>query len=612
MRDSAEKPFDSRGDHTWTAATILLLGAACGILTGFAEAAFLFLQHTVTGRMVFLGRHALWMKPVAEGVVFVSAGVLLLLLGRVWDRARSLSAVAFLYGLLATASVLLLIPPIHPIAKWILAVGVGAQAARLATRWLTTRARMVHRIAYALTGLTAAAVGLSVGRAAVSERAETAALPPAPSEAPNVILLMLDTVRAASMSLYGYDRPTTPELEVFAAQGARFDRAIAPAPWTLPSHASIFTGRQPHEMTADWRRPLDATYPTLAEHLAANGYLTAGFVANMGYVGWESGLSRGFTHYEDHPISLRQAIVESSLLRWLVNHPRVRYWVGSDENFVRKSAAQVNDGFLRWLDRPATDGRPFFAFLNYYDAHGPYQPPEPFRSALASGEPRSGLSPLHRWNSDPFGAPPTEVEIEQEREAYEASIAYLDSELGRLFAELERRELLANSVVIVVSDHGEEFGEHGVFDHGNSLYLEGLHVPLVIRYPEAVPAGQVIDGPVALTDLAATVLDLTDLDGTGLFPGRSLAAWWSEGANEPGPVLSEVSFAPGLPEWFPVSRGDMKSLVGARWHYIRNGDGVEELHDLISDPHEGVDVVGTEAAGDVTARLRRALTIMTQ
>jgi len=281
-----------------------------------------------------------------------------------------------------------------------------------------------------------------------------------------------------------------------------------------------------------------------------------------------------------------------------VTHPRVREWLGNDENFVRKRAPDVRREFLSWLDgRP--DGRPFFAFLNYYDAHGPYEPPEPYRSRLAAGTPRGGLSPLHRWNSDPFGPPPREAEIERERAAYEGSIASLDADLARLLAALDERGLRENTIVIIAADHGEEFGEHGVFDHGNSLYEESLHVPLLIRWPSRVPAGRVVETSASLVRLGATVTDLVGLGGTGVFPGASLVPLWGPAASPDtaGHVLSEVSHAPRLPDWFPVSKGDMASLMGTRWHYIRNGDGTEELYDLAgARMHDLVGLVGLVGA----------------
>ena len=155
-----------------------------------------------------------------------------------------------------------------------------------------------------LVGAVLAIMLLTFGGRAWSEYRASAALPPAPADARNVLLIVWDTVRAGNLSLHGYGRRTSPNLERLAGRGVRFDQAFATAPWTLPSHSSLFTGRWPHELTADWRSPLDETYPTLAEYLAAHGYDTAGFVANLDYCSRETGLSRGFAHYEDYPIEL--------------------------------------------------------------------------------------------------------------------------------------------------------------------------------------------------------------------------------------------------------------------------------------------------------------------
>ncbi len=189
------------------------------------------------------------------------------------------------------------------------------------------------------------------------------------AEAANVLLIVLDTVRAQSLSLNGYERETSPQLERLARRGLSFENAISTSPWTLPGHASMFTGRYPHEVSADWSVPLDATFPTLAEVLASNGYATAGFVANVGYCSYEHGLNRGFAYYSDYQFSLGQFILSSSLGRTVASSDRLRRISGYHELLNRRTAENINNDFLHWL---STRGRqPFFAFLNYYDAHEP-------------------------------------------------------------------------------------------------------------------------------------------------------------------------------------------------------------------------------------------------
>ena len=429
-----------------------------------------------------------------------------------------------------------------------------------------------------------AVVGLGVGLwgwRVLAEREALAQLPSASANAPNVLLIVLDTVRAQNLSLYGYARVTTPQLEQLAKTGVVFERALATAPWTLPSHASIFTGRYPYELSTDWTTPLDSTHPTLAEVFSAHGYVTAGFVANLLYCTYESGFTRGFAHYEDYPIKLG-TIAHSSWLTRII-FTKLYKILGIHQKLVHKTAAELNTDLLRWLTDK--DQRPFFVFLNYFDAHAPYAPPQPFDAQFAAKPPRDPWLRDNHWYSP--------EEIQELMDAYDGAIAYLDHQLGLLFSELAKRDVLNDTLVIITSDHGEEFGEHGLMDHGNSLYLPALHVPLLISFPPHVPAGKRVHEAVTLRNLPATITDLIELNDKAPFPGSSLIHYWSGTHSHDGaaadPLLSEVNFAPNLPEWFPVSKGNMKSLVANRYHYIRNGDGREELYDIENDPLEQQD-----------------------
>ena len=207
-------------------------------------------------------------------------------------------------------------------------------------------------------------------------------LPLPPRGSANVVLLILDTVRAAELSFYGYSRPTTPELQRWAHRGVTFRHAIAPASWTLPSHASIFTGHLPVELSTSWWDPLDRRYPTLAEHPAGAGYLTAGSWPTSSTPVRRPDWGCGFARYEGYPISVGQLALSSGILRRLQASHAVRRLVGTEQRLNRKPASQINRAFLEWLDR--TDGRPFFAFLNYFDAHTPYYPPPPFASRFTT------------------------------------------------------------------------------------------------------------------------------------------------------------------------------------------------------------------------------------
>jgi arylsulfatase A-like enzyme len=249
--------------------------------------------------------------------------------------------------------------------------------------------------------------------------------------------------------------------------------------------------------------------------------------------------------------------------------------------FDRKVSPEVSREFLDWLDE--VDDRPFFAFLNYFDAHAQYYAPAKFRQ------------PYHSDNDD--------------LDAYDAAIGYLDDELGKLFAELERRGVLDNTIVVVTSDHGEAFGEHGLWTHGNSLYEIELHVPLIVRHPATVPAGIRVPGFVSLRNLPATLTDLTG--GPAEFQGSSLATLWSARDSAPwgarNPVLAEVNAGIRAHPHEPVSRGPMRSLFTEPYHFLRNGDGREEFYDLRRDPGELLDLGRTRPGQQVLPRLGFAL-----
>jgi arylsulfatase A-like enzyme len=422
----------------------------------------------------------------------------------------------------------------------------------------------------------------------------------------NVVVITLDTVRAANMSLYGYGRPTTPVLERIARSGTVFDSAFTTAPWTLPSHASMFTGRWPHELSVDYDVPLDGQYPTLADTFTARGYATAGFAANLGYVSDESGLGRGFQHYEDYPRSLGQMASSSTLVRTVADNFRFRRLIRNDEHLNRVPASELNRRASDWLD--AHGNTPFLLFLNYFDAHEPYLPPVPFDRQFGPGRAEGKHSPLHHWLWNPAVGHGNmdESARREEQDAYDGALAALDQDVGAFVADLDRRGLTDRTVLVITADHGEEFGEHGVYDHGYSLYGVSLHVPLVIVAPTAAPAARRISTPVSLRDLPATLCELTGC-APSAFPGSSLSAHWRDTPAVPpatSPVFFEVRPSAGQPDWFPSSKGPMVGAVIGQWHYIRNGDAREELYDWRADPFEQRDRAAQPEARDALIAAR--------
>jgi len=581
------------------AGPMLLLAVWVGLLVGVVEGIYEVLRHWVVREPHWAyGYEVLWMAPLASVAIYGTLGGLLALVAGRWPRAGSVAVSGFLFSLLSGVILLsVIIPGLHAIAVVLLAAGSASQVARWTSRRGGPLLRQARRSTPWIAGAVVA-VGLGLHALGwLAERNGRGEFPAADSGAPNVLLLMLDTVRAQSLSLYGYARSTTPQLERIAQTATVFDRAFAPAPWTLPSQASIFTGRLPRELSADWRRPLDDAFPTIAETLRQKGYATAGFVANLYYCSAQFGLDRGFTHYEDHPLSVGMIVQRSWLVRGI--RRKLTGMLGSHKLLARKDAARLTDDFLAWL--PKRDDRPFFAFLNYYDAHEPYLPPPPFRWRFGAKNSLYWLrEPAYRYSNK---------EIQELKDAYDSAIAYLDDQLGRLFRELDERNILDNTVVIITSDHGEEFAEHDVVDHGNSLYVPSLHVPLLIRFPARVPSGQRIGHPVSLRQLPATIVEILDLDDTAIFPGASLVS--PEGSNNAAsgfPVASEVNVKPwGIPSWFPLYHGPMQSLISDSIHYIRDGAHRERLYNINADPWEQVDLRHAEGSQETVERMRALL-----
>jgi arylsulfatase A-like enzyme len=473
------------------------------------------------------------------------------------------------------------------------------------------------------------AISVFAGDWLKERREDRRPLPPADS--PNVLLIVMDTVRADRLSLYGYRRATTPNLEQLAKRGIRFDNVRATAPWTLPSHASMFSGRWPHQIGVHWNTPLRPNFPTLAEYLGSHGYATAGFAANTYYCSYDTGVDRGFTHFEDYELDLlaaaRTAYAVDTVyqgvfrLAWNFGSPFYGGPLLAFQDFVlgwgidrdRISAHAINQKLGEWLARRREPSRPFFAFLNYFDAHEPYVPP-------TIAEHRFGLQPqgladarvLYGWRD----ANKQELSLYHQtlaRDSYDNCLFYLDGQLGELFEELQRRGELDRTLVIVTSDHGEGLGEHNLFDHGESLYRTEIGAALVIVPPARSRFQGVVNEFVSLRNLPATIVELVGLEANSPFPGPSLSNLWRRASPNPDlnaidGVVSELTAPnPADPNQgrSPAKRGPLVSLAEGDFVYIRNeGDGSEELFDHRNDPEELRNQGGVEALQPVLKRFR--------
>ncbi|MHC5210745.1 MAG: sulfatase [Planctomycetota bacterium] len=431
---------------------------------------------------------------------------------------------------------------------------------------------------------------------------------------PDVLFVVLDTTRAdrfppdASAA-----RAPTPTFDALANEGVVFGQARSASPWTLPSHASMFTGALPSEHGATSEHPhLDGRLPTLAERLGAAGLHTVAF-ARKGWLNRQTGVLRGFRQVYDllDPPPL-PALLELQRRLFEPDEP--------DDQGGLWLTMEAGNWFVAHPDVPR------FAFLNYDEAHSPLRPPEPYRS-LALGpqlETPWGLADVphaQRFNTGLESYTPDDFEVF--RRLYDAEITYQDDLLGGLLRVLEASGRLDETLVIVTSDHGEHLGEHGLLGHDFSLYDTVLRVPLVLRYPKALPAGLVVDTPVETRLLGALIEAVRAHDGEAplgadaivrLLSGP-LPAMDASGAPTGAPtgpaIVSELYRPPfGSKAWSAYPRKAqfdrrMKSLLLDGTKYIWGSDGRDALYAPLEDPEELRDLLAT--LPDLAASLRAAL-----
>jgi arylsulfatase A-like enzyme len=353
------------------------------------------------------------------------------------------------------------------------------------------------------------------------------------------------------------------------------------------------------------------------------------------YCSYDTGLDRGFTHYEDYVLERLDPFRTAKLVDVMAQtaaeignrlHPFLGAGVLESLNkyLVRdllaaapkKDAGVINREFVDWLSRRSASGRPFFAFLNYVDTHSRYllPPGVQYRFGLKPNAP-ADFEMFERWRLiDKLHLPPHYRTLILD--SYDNCLAYLDDQLGALFGELESRGILDRTLVIVTADHGESLGEHELFDHGESLYRTEIRVPLFIVLPAAGRHQAVVRETVSLRDLAATITDLLGMAAGSPFPGQSLARFWrgagsGEAAQSVTGVLSELA-APSPASTndgrSPAARGPLAALADDDFVYIRNDrDGREELFEARDDPLELTNRARDETMQPVLRRFRLQL-----
>lgn len=356
---------------------------------------------------------------------------------------------------------------------------------------------------------------------------------------PNVILLLVDTVNADHLGCYGYYRNTSPSIDSLAATGIRFANCQAQAPWTLPAMTSILTGLSEKSHGCNRYNSvsygLDPEVPTLASILQEEGYASATFF-NVAYLGEEFGLDRGYG----------------------------TSWYGSDE---MDYAGITVDSVLHYLDTLETEN-PFFLSVHLFDPHLPYEPPFPY-DTLYNG---IGTAGMERWPE--VGLCNDPVVIRHMTDLYDSELRWTDSQLERLFSYLRSGNLLENTIIVLVADHGEEFMEHGENGHANNLYQQSLHVPLIITGP-GIPPDSVVTQYVGQIDVLPTLLDYLALPAPDHIEGISL--------------LGNIPHDRVLPSSGPMSDNSLACAVkdASKVMWFVESDSTE-TYELTSDPEETV------------------------
>ena len=383
----------------------------------------------------------------------------------------------------------------------------------------------------------------------------------------NVLLLVIDTLRADHLVLYGYARPISPEIDAWAARGTVFNRAVATSPWTLPSFGSLFTGHLPSRHTAGLVAPtdtgergfvrMDGSVRALAEILGDAGYATIAIVNNP-FLDPGFDISRGFETYD---------------------------YVAGNNARVRRASTIVDRAFA-WLDG-RSDSRPFFMVAHFFDPHMDYDPPPAVRGRFRDGY----TGPLTVPISDLEGIRTGKLSLDDQDKsfivgAYDEEVLFVDTQTGRLLEGLRARGLLDDALVVLVADHGEEFWDHGGFEHGHTLYQELLHVPMIVWGPGV--QAQRITEPVSIADVFPTVLEALELPAEEGLVSQSL--WGALSRGEPIPARALV--AEGT-----LYGPERKSLI--RWPHkvvLNLKTRERKLFDLDADPGETRNLAKTELA----------------
>ena len=427
---------------------------------------------------------------------------------------------------------------------------------------------------------------------------------------PNILLIVMDATRLDYLSAYGHPRATTPNLDRLAEQGVLFEKAFSSAPWTPPSHASLFTGTYPstHGVDVNENLYLSDKNRTVAEILADNGYRTFGVLPDV-HLSSVRGFHKGYQEYTE---------------TWRIPYLHLEYdWLDClTRNAISgrdKRTYYSNRIIQRWLKNNANQGDPFFVFVNFKTAHNSYQPPRAYRRKFETKSPNVDMRKVNYYSKKGgYSYMARELELTEEEFVlvgswYAAAVAYLDFRIGQLMQYLKDIGTYDDTLVIITADHGENFGEHHLAYHLFCLYDTLIHVPLIMSCPSLLPRGRRISEMVSLVDVLPTILELlelekeaSDVEGTSLVPFNDTKYHDEVFAEfgKPHAMLKRLETEFSGHDFSPFDRG-LQCIRTKDFKLISGSDGTEELYDLNSDPSETYNLVQEKI--DVAAALRSRL-----
>lgn len=538
-----------------------------------------------------------WLLALWGGSVFLGALVLLPAVEWRWHAGVERRTTAILVGvgtwLLAQEAGLQALQPLSPwrlpVVLGTLALGAGVGA----VVWRLPRHRRAWTLAVGSLALALGMVGAVRGFTVGTDEDEASRRAPA-IDAPNVLVLLIDTLRADHLGCYGYERPTSPNIDRLASEGTLFLEARSQSTWTKPSTASLFTGRYPSQHQAYLERSrLPESELLLPEALAQLGYRTAVFSGNP-WVTPEWGFDQGVEHF--HSVYDERFARVTLYMRTLkrvdkaLEHKRRVYnLVKSRVQHAPSTTARdtgLADALLRWLDGIDRQ-RPFFAHVQLMSPHHPYDPPPPYDRFV----PDRTHAPVTAYPRKSYfffdeGEPLAPAALADMIARYDGDIRYVDDVVGRILAGLDARGLRDRTLVVLTSDHGEEFYDHRNWGHGQSVYEELTHVPLILRYPRVFPSGRRDARPVMSVDLMPTVLQLAGAAPLPSLAGHSLVPL--DAPRPPEDAYVELLYRYGWAR--ALVQGDRKVV-----RMVRGDDDRTEVFDLARDPHEQAPLPGADA-----------------